>query len=253
MIDTHCHLDYCHELEQAYDPSLSAIISIGTTLERCRNTLKLAERFDNVYAAVGIHPNDALEAEDAKIRAEIEAMAQHPKVVAIGESGFDAYWDSVALDIQEKSFRWQAELAARLAKPLILHVRDKQNQEIASLKTKTLIEELGYDRGILHCCNGHEALVQSGLNLGWYVSFAGNVSYPKATDIHAIAKALPQDRILLETDSPFLAPVPKRGQKNIPAYVRYTAEALAKLRGESLAEVEAYTDQNAKKVYKLSL
>ncbi len=248
MTDTHCHLDHCQNLEKAVDPNL-IIVSIGTNLERSKITLCIAERYNNVFAAIGIHPTDADEATDSSKRSEIEELARHPKVVGIGETGFDYYWDKTTAEVQRNNFLWQAELANKLSKPLILHVRDKQNSETASLETKQMLEEVSYNKGILHCCNGHEALVETGLALGWHVSFAGNLTYKKAIEIQNVAKRLPKDHILLETDSPFLTPVPKRGEKNIPTNVRHTAKFLAELRNESIEEVEAYTDENAKMVY----
>ncbi len=250
MIDSHCHLDYCDDPEAAADPSLDAIISIGTSLSRCQKTIKLAERFDNVWAAVGIHPNNASEAQ-ADVRQEIAVLARHPKVVAIGETGFDNYWDKESLELQRSSFAWQAELAADLNKALILHVRDKQNQETASLASAEMMKTLGYSKGILHCFNGHQQLLETGLELGWMVSFAGNLTYKSATDLQDAAKHIPQDRLLIETDSPYLTPQAKRGKRNVPANVRFTAEFLAELRGESLAAVEAYTDANARRIYGL--
>lgn len=250
MIDSHCHLDYCDD-PQAADPSLTAIISVGTTLERCRATVALAERFTNVWAVVGIHPNDAFEAQDAEVRAEIAALARHPKVVGIGESGFDDYWDRVDQATQRQSLRWQAELAALLDKPLILHVRDKQGGEQSSQAAAAMLRELGWPKGVLHCFNGHPKLLEAGLALGWLVSFAGNLTYPSAQALHAVAKTLPADRLLLETDSPFMAPLPKRGQRNVPANVRYTAAFLATLRGETLEQLVATTDRNAARLFGL--
>ena len=122
MTDTHCHLDHCDNPEQAVDPALTAMVSIGTNLERCKTTLKLAEKFPNVWAAVGIHPNNASDAKSPEIRQAIEELALHPKVVGIGESGFDAYWDDETLETQAESFLWQVDLARKLNKPLILHV-----------------------------------------------------------------------------------------------------------------------------------
>ena len=252
MIDTHCHLDYCDDPIAARDPSLAAIISIGTTVERSRRTLELAERFDNVWAVVGIHPNDATDALDGAVRKEIELLARHPKVVGIGETGFDTYWDRVSLEVQRESFFWQAELAKSLNKPLILHVRDKQHQEGSALEAAAALKEAGHEHGILHCFNGHEALLATGLELGWMVSFAGNLTYKNARALHDAARNVPQDRLLVETDSPFLTPEPKRGKRNVPANVRLTAAFLAELRNEPLEQVEAYTDLNARRVYKLS-
>jgi len=249
MTDTHCHLDYCDDPEGAADADLAAIVSVGTTLERCRTTLRLSERFPNVWAALGIHPNDAHEATSVQVREEIETSAAHPKVVGIGETGFDTYWDRVPLEVQRESFFWQASLAKRLGKPLILHVRDPQNREDASLEAAASILEAGHAQGILHCFNGHEGLLGAGLELGWYVSFAGNLTYRSAKAIREAARRVPKDRLLVETDSPYLTPEPKRGARNVPANVRLTAAVLAELRGMSLGEVEALTDANARRVY----
>jgi TatD DNase family protein len=250
MIDTHCHLDYCADPDTAADPTLTAMVSIGTSVERCQRTLELT-RHPNVWAAVGIHPNNASDAKDKHIREQIEKMSQRPKVVAIGETGFDTHWDDETLETQSESFLWQADLAKRLDKPLILHVRDKQGREDASLETVRMLREVNYSKGILHCFNGHQKLLETGLELGWFVSFAGNLTYPKAKELHEVAKVIPKDRLLVETDSPFLSPIPKRGEKNVPANVRYTAAFLASLRNESVEEVEAYTDANARKIYNL--
>jgi TatD DNase family protein len=251
MTDSHCHLDFCQDLKRAVDPSLALIVTVGTTVKRCRAALALSERFDNVCAAVGIHPNDATEALDPKARSEIEALAEHPKVVAIGETGFDHYWDKVAPEVQRESFYWQAELAAKLDKPLILHVRDKPKHSSASDEAAARLREVGYRRGVLHCFNGHPELLEAGLELCWYVSFAGNLTYKSAKTLHGIARALPKDKLLLETDSPFLTPAPKRGQPNVPANVRYTLRFLADLRGEAPDLTEAYTDANARALYGL--
>ncbi len=253
MIDTHCHLDHCKNSDEAHDPTLTAMITIGTTLERSKKAIALAETYDNVFAAVGIHPNDADEASSESVRADIAELAKHPKVVGIGETGFDYYWDKVSAGAQHASFLWQAELAASLDKALILHVRDKQGQERASQESIKMMQEVGWGKGILHCCNGHPALADVGLELGWHVSFAGNLTYKKAVEIHEVAKRTPQNRILVETDSPFLSPEPRRGRPNVPANVRFTAAYLGKLRDETIEVVEAYTDTNAKEVYGLTL
>jgi TatD DNase family protein len=251
MIDTHCHLDYCPDPHTAVDKTLTAMVSIGTNVERCQKTLELAQAHPNVWAAVGIHPNNASDAKSLEVRQKIEAMATHPRVVGIGETGFDTHWDDETLETQRESFLWQADLARRLDKPLILHVRDKQGKEDASLEAARMLKEGKHSKGILHCFNGHSKLLETGLELGWMVSFAGNLTYPKAKELHEAAKAVSKDRLLVETDSPFLSPIPKRAEKNVPANVRYTAAFLASLRQESGEEVEAYTDANAKWIYKL--
>jgi TatD DNase family protein len=252
MIDTHCHLDYCADPHTAADPTLTAMVSIGTNVERCQKTLDLTQHYPNVLAAVGIHPNNSSDAKDKTIREQIEAMALHPKVVAIGETGFDTHWDDETLETQRESFLWQVELARKLDKPIILHIRDKQGTEDASQEAIKMLREANYAKGILHCFNGHQQLLETGLELGWLVSFAGNLTYPKAKELHEAAKIISKDRLLVETDSPFLSPIPKRGEKNVPANVRYTAAFLAALRGETVEVVEGYTDANAKRVYKIS-
>lgn len=252
MTDSHCHLDYCDDPRAAADRSLRLIVTVGTSVARSQTSLALAEALDNVRVAVGIHPNNASDAQDTTVRTQIEALAAHPKVVAIGETGFDTYWEDETLAAQTESFLWQAALARTLDKPLILHVRDKQNREDASLQASKMLQEVGYGRGILHCFNGHERLLAVGLELGWMVSFAGNVTYKNAKDLHEAARRVPRDRLLLETDSPFLTPVPLRGRRNVPANVRHTAAFVAALRKEPLEHLERYTDANAQRIYGLA-
>ena len=250
MIDTHCHLDTCGD-SAAVGAGLSAIVSVGTDPESCRKTLALAEQHAHVWAVLGVHPNSADEA-TPEARAVIEGLAEHERVVGIGETGFDDYWDDVALETQQKVFFWHAALAKRLQKPLVLHARDKQGQETASRLARDTILKAGHPQGILHCFNGHEALLTAGLELGWYVSFAGNLTYKSAKNLQAAAKLVPEERLLVETDSPYLSPEPRRGRRNVPANVRYTAAFLAELRGVELGRLEAVLDANARAVYGLS-
>ncbi len=251
VTDSHCHLDACADPAAAADPTLRALVSVGTSLESCRTTLTSAERFANVWAVVGIHPNNASDAADERTRETVADLAHHPRCVAIGETGFDTHWDKETLATQREAFLWQAALAADLAKPLVLHVRDKADGASASRAAAEMLEQVGYTKGILHCFNGHETLLEVGSALGWYVSFAGNLTFKNATRLQEVAREVPRDRLLVETDSPYLAPVPRRGRPNTPANVRYTAAFLAELRGETLEEVETYTDENAARVYGL--
>lgn len=251
MIDSHCHLDHCPEPDVAVDADLRAIVTIGTTVARCALAVAAAERHANVWAAVGIHPNDADEADDPDARAAVERMAEHPRVVAIGETGFDRYWDRQTPAAQQGAFAWQARLARRLDKALILHVRDADGRDDASLAAAEAIRAAGWERGVLHCFNGSAALLAAGLELGWMVSFAGNLTYKSAHMLREAAAAVPLDRLLVETDSPFLAPVPMRGRRNLPAYVRFTAQVLADVRGMPLDELEPVLDDNAARLYGL--
>lgn len=249
MTDSHCHLDACESPEAAVDPELAAIVTIGTGASSSRWAAGAASTHPNVWAAVGVHPNDASDADDESVRAAVEALVRRPRVVAIGETGFDTHWDDETLESQGRAFRWQAALAAELDKALILHVRDAAGTEDASLAAAAAIRAAGNPRGVLHCCNGHPYLLTSGLELGWFVSFAGNLTYPSAEALRAAARKVPLDRLLVETDSPYLSPVPKRGTRNVPANVRHTAAFLADLLGVALADLERETDANAARLY----
>jgi len=253
MIDSHCHLDACDDPAGAVDPGLRAMVTVGTTADGDRGAVHLAASHPNVWAAVGIHPNNASDADDPEVRAAVEALAGDARVVGIGETGFDSYWKDETPATQRRAFDWQAALAARLDKALILHVRDAQDHDDASQAAAVAIREAGHGRGILHCFNGHRELLEAGLELGWMVSFAGNLTFKSAQALRDAALEVPLERLLVETDSPYLAPVPMRGKRNRPAYVRHTAEALAALRGMPLSELEPVLDANAARVYGLPL
>lgn len=249
MTDSHCHLDRCADPEAAVDPGLAAMVTVGTDVERSRLAIAAAHAHPNVYAAVGVHPNDASRAADAATRAAIAELARDPLVVAIGETGFDRYWDDESPEAQQFAFDWQLDLARSLGKPLVLHVRDKQGQEEASLAAAAAIADGGYGNGVLHCFSGHPLLLAAGLAAGWYVSFAGNLTYKSAADIRAAAALVPAERLLVETDSPYLSPMPLRGKPNSPTNVRLTAAALADVLGANPDELERQLDANAERCF----
>lgn len=251
MTDTHCHLDRLTDAGEGVDRELLAIVTIGTDPDRNDVAIRHAQTWPNVWAAVGIHPGDARLAQSDPAREALTAQARHERVVGIGETGFDTHWDGTTLAEQRSAFAFQAGLARELDLPLILHVRDGSGGRTASAAACEALIETGWDRGILHCFNGDAELLRVGLDLGWYVSFAGNVTYPSAALIQDAARQVPLDRILFETDSPFLTPVPKRGKPNRPAFVRHTAEFVAGLRGSPFADLEAASDLNAARVYGL--
>lgn len=251
VIDTHCHLDYLDDPASARgELGLTAMVCIGADPEHARNAITLAERFDDVYATVGLHPTDAGR-DSASVRAELERLSLHPRVVGIGESGLDYYWDAATPDQQREAFAWQIGLARERDRPIIIHTRDKPGRDDASRECAELLAEAGWTRGILHCFNGHAGLLRVGLDLGFHVSFAGNVTYKNAHEIREAARFVPHERILVETDAPFLAPVPKRGKPNRPGYVRYTLTFLADLLGIGEEEFELITDRNAHAAYGL--
>lgn len=256
MIDSHCHLTrLADEIDQGSDPivTLAAVVSVGTTVEDSHATLAIAERDPRVFAAVGIHPNSASQAQSASTREAIERLATHPRVVAIGETGFDDHWQDETLATQLEAFEWHADLAKRLGKPLVLHVRDRQGGSDASHAAARAISAAGHGQGVLHCCNGDAHLYDAAVQLGWYVSFAGNLTYKSAVSIREVAALAPLDRLLVETDSPYLAPLPHRGRPNVPGYVHLTAARLAEIRGMAAAELEQQLDSNAKRLFRLEL
>lgn len=250
MFDSHTHLDYLSDPASARgELGLTGMVCIGASLIHAQNAIKLAEMFPDVWATVGIHPT---ESDLSAHREELEGLALHPRVVAIGETGIDAYHDTERLNEQTEAFEWQMRLAARLKKPIVIHTRDREGSEVAHRRVIEVLRAHPEVIAILHCFSGHAGLLEYGLAHGCYFSFAGNVTYKKAHDIQNAARVVPSERLLLETDAPFLAPVPKRGKPNRPGYVRYTLEYVAGLRGITPETLEAITDQNARQVFGLS-
>lgn len=250
VIDTHCHLD------AVPDPQLSAaklemLIAMGFNVDRAQACLALARDVANVYATVGLHPCDAAMF-SSEVCADLEQLALEAKVVGIGESGVDYYWDSSTKRVQLESLDWQLDLARRLDKPIVIHCRDKDGSRGAFADCAAALRNAGWHRGILHCFAGDAELLETGLALGFHVSFAGNLTYKNAQVIRDSALQVPLERLLVETDAPYLAPVPKRGKPNRPEYVMYTLETLAGLRGLPFEEMEQVTSQNARAVYGLT-
>ena len=262
FIDSHAHLEgkrFDQDREQvvarAHEAGVEAILAIGIgegpgTLD-C--AIKLAERFPAMYATTGIHPHEAQLAKESDF-AEMERLARHPKVIAWGEIGLDYFYDYSPRDVQEKVFLRQMELARAAKLPIIIHCRASDGTDNAWDDTIRLLRKhwgstgLG---GILHCFSGNLDHAQAALDLSFMISFAGNLTFPKAQPIRDVAKEVPLDRILIETDSPFLAPVPHRGKRNEPAFVAETARVLAKVRGLPLEEIAAQTTQNFYRFFSL--
>jgi TatD DNase family protein len=243
VIDTHAHLDALdgdasEALARARRAGVAQVIAVGSGVDSCRAVLAIAEREDGVYAALGLHPHQAGEVGDQEL-AELEQLLAAPKVVAVGEAGLDHYRDYGPRDRQLDLFRAQAELAVLLRLPLVVHSRAAEAETtdvLGSLPAATTV--------VLHCFSSPD-LLGPALECGWYVSFAGNVTYPNATELRTAAAQVPQDRLLAETDSPYLAPQAVRGQPNEPANVVHTLAALAEARGEEPRELERAIVANA--------
>ena len=248
MIDTHAHLDACADptpavLERARAAGVTRVVTVGTSIESCRAALDLAGQEPGVYAALGIHPHDAGSA-DAQRLGELRELLAHDRAVAVGETGLDHYRDYAPRPAQERLFAGHLALAEELGLPVIIHSR------AAARNTADALSGFSGDV-ILHCFSEPE-LLEVALGRGYYVSFAGNVTYPKATELRHAAQQVPADRLLAETDSPFLAPQKRRGRPNEPAFVVDTMEVLAEARGVPLEELGAAVDANADRVFAIA-
>jgi TatD DNase family protein len=244
VIDTHAHLgdDVDEVLERARAAGVTRVIAVATTLADARAVLAVAERQTGVYACLGIHPHEAATSEAAHVP-EIGALLSHPKAVAVGETGLDYYRDYAPRDAQQRLFERQLALAHDTGKPVVIHSRAADDDILARLS-----EHEG--PVVLHCFSS-PPLLEPALERGWYVSFAGNVTYKNAYDLRAAARRIPADRLLAETDSPYLAPVPLRGRRNEPAYVTHTVAALAAARGADTDALVDKIDANASELFGL--
>jgi len=251
VTDTHAHLDYLgpQELDQALTASrhFQAILTIGTDPARNRQAMEIAKQNGNIYAAVGLHPTEA-NLLSPELEADLEDLARHPKVRAIGETGLDFYWTPQTRIAQYKALEFQAQIAQKLDLPLIFHVRGKED-DAAEAELANWLALNRPAKFVLHAFGGHPGLMEIGLQLGAYFSFAGPLTYKKNQVLRDAAKALPPEKLLVETDTPFLPPEPFRGKRNHPALVQYTLATLADVRGLSAAEMEKITDENAKRCF----
>ena len=252
FIDTHAHLemgefdrDRDEAVTRAADAGVDYIVTVGTTLNDCRKAVQLAHRYPSVYAAIGIHPHEAVEIDDETYR-ELKIMARDEKVVAWGEVGLDFFRHHSPRDVQIRRFGEQLELAAEMELPFIIHDREAHAETLAMLKGWT-----GKRSGVIHCFSGDMTMAQTCLERGFYISIAGPVTYAKSEKLQEVVRQVPLERLLVETDAPYLAPVPKRGKRNEPAYVVYTAHRVAALKNVSVAEVARVTSENAKALFGL--
>ena len=247
LIDSHCHLDFPEltsdesgVLARARTAGVGGMLTIGTRLDQFERVRAIAERHDNVWCSVGVHPHEAKEEGQRTPDRLIEAT-RHPKVVGIGETGLDFYYEHSPREEQAESFRAHMAASRATGLPLIVHTRN------ADAETGDMLEEehrKGAFPGLIHCFSSGRAVAERALALGLYISISGIVTFKAAEELRAIVRDVPLDRLLVETDAPYLAPIPKRGKTNEPAFVAHTAAKVAELKGVSLAELEAATTDN---------
>jgi len=247
VIDTHAHLDACADrpsalIRRARSAGVDRIVTVGTGIDSSRAALELAELHEEVFGAVGIDPHQAGDAEANRVE-ELRDLAGHERAVAVGETGLDYFRERAPRDRQRRLFEAQLELASELGKPVVIHTRD------ADADTADVLA--GFDGTVVMHCFSSPGLLETVLERRYYVSFAGNVTYPKASDLRAAAAQVSDERILAETDSPYLAPQARRGRPNEPANVVLTVEELAKVRGVAAADLGAQIDANAALAFSL--
>jgi TatD DNase family protein len=248
VIDTHAHLDAGDDdpaevLRRARAAGVTRVIAVGSGIESCRTALDVADREEGVWVALGIHPHQAGGDEAGRLD-ELRELLSSPRAVAVGETGLDHYRDYAPRDRQRELFEAQLSLAVDVDKPVVIHSRAADSETVAALD--------GFGGTVVMHCFSSPALLDPALERGWYVSFAGNVTYPNAYDLRAAARAVPDDRVLVETDSPYLSPQPRRGRPNEPANVVHTVAALAAARQEDVDELAARIDANADAAFALS-
>ena len=256
FVDSHCHLnmldlkpykgDLGALIEKAKIEGVEHILCVGVDLVHVQTIIEIAERFKNVSASVGLHPSEKVNHEPTTL--EIIELADHPKVVAIGETGLDYYYNNSGLQIMRDRFRSHIQAALKLRKPLIIHSRS------ASVDTMQIMQEEDAKmvRGVMHCFTESWDMAKQALELGFYISFSGIVTFKNAANVAEVAKKTPLEKMLVETDAPYLTPVPYRGKKNEPQYVRYVAEHIADLKNIAVDEIARKTTENYFNLFKIS-
>jgi TatD DNase family protein len=257
LIDTHTHLDFPQfdgdrerVIERAATAGVEAIVNAGAGLASSQAAVALAEAHPQIYAAVGVHPHDA-KTVTGKTLEELRVLALHPKVVAIGEIGLDFYRDLSPRDQQRQAFQQQLALASELQKPVIIHDREAHKEIMTTLRQWA--KGSPEPAGVLHCFSGDLAMAQEAIELGFYISIAGPVTFRNARRLRELVRQLPLTKLLIETDCPYLTPHPHRGKRNEPAYVKLVAQEIARARETSVEEVARITSDNAQALFALNL
>ncbi len=256
LVDSHCHLDrldltlHKNSLDKALDAAkqqgVSYFLCVCIDMENYQNVIEIAERYANVSASVGLHPTEVVT--DEPTLEELIARGQHPKVIAVGETGLDYYRDNTDHALQQARFRCHIRAAKALNKPLIVHSRSAREDTIRILQEEKA-DEIG---GVLHCFTEDWNMAEKAIAINFFISFSGIVTFQNAASLKEVAKQVPIEHMLIETDSPYLAPMPYRGKPNEPAYVRYVAEEIAKLKNIAFAEVAQKTTENFFKLFSIN-
>lgn len=254
LFDTHAHLNaeqFNEDLEEviarAKEEKVEHIVVVGFDRPTIKRAMELIEAYDFIYATIGWHPVDAIDMTDEDL-AWIKDLSAHEKVVAIGEMGLDYHWDKSPKDVQKEVFRKQIALAKEVGLPIVIHNRDA-TEDVVSILREEGAEEVG---GIMHCYTGSAEIAQECINMNFYLSFGGPVTFKNAKKPKEVVKQIPNDRLLIETDCPYLTPHPYRGKRNEPSYVKLVAEQIAELKGMTYEEIAAITTENAKKLFGIS-
>lgn len=249
MIDSHCHLEMFKDeisdvLKRAFDNGVNTIITISSDAESIDEAVSLAEQYPMVYATVGIHPHDAKELDDRMLK-KIFELSRHPKVVAIGEIGLDYHYENSPKEVQKEAFKKQLELAKEIGLPVVVHSRE------AFKDTMDIIKSCKINNAVMHCFSGNVIQAKEAMESGFFISISGVVTFKNAKKIKDVAKFIPDEYLMIETDAPYLAPEPMRGKRNEPAFLVYTAKALAQLRAVTEEDIDRITTVNTKRVFKI--
>ncbi len=253
LVDTHAHLDFPRfdkdrkeVIKRAIDGGVKIIVNIGSSMTSSRNSVELSRRYNEIYSVVGIHPHNA-DSFNLNVSKKLKSLSENKKVVAIGEIGLDFHYDNSPREKQKQAFRAQLRLAKSLDLPVVIHTRDADEETLEILKEENA-DKIG---GIMHCFASDKKMAREILDLGFYIAFGGLITFKNLNNLREVVKEVPINKILVETDAPYLTPDPYRGKRNEPLYVKYVAEKISEIKGLSKEEIAKKTTQNAKKVYNI--
>lgn len=253
LVDTHAHLDFPRfdedrkeVIERAIDGGVKTIVNIGSDMTSSRNSVELSRRYNEIYSVVGIHPHNA-DSFNLNVSKKLKSLSENKKVVAIGEIGLDFHYDNSPREKQKQAFRAQLRLAKSLDLPVVIHTRDADEETLEILKEENA-DKIG---GIMHCFASDKKMAKEILDLGFYIAFGGLITFKNLANLREVVKEVPMNKILVETDAPYLTPDPYRGKRNEPLYVKYVVKKIAEVKGLSEEEVAKKTTENAKKVYNI--